>query len=56
MAASMTTSVFWDVEPYSLVESDRHFEGVYHLDHQEALMTEAVSTYEILVNFYETVW
>jgi hypothetical protein len=46
-------AVFWDVASCSLV-------GVYCLHHQDieciSLMTEAVSTSEMLVNFYQTMW
>jgi hypothetical protein len=42
-AASMKTTVFWDVAPCSLEENDRRFR-----------MTEAVSISKTPVNFYET--
>jgi hypothetical protein len=29
VAASMKMTVFWDVAPYSLVQTDRHFGGAY---------------------------
>jgi hypothetical protein len=44
-AASMKMIVFWDVALCSLIEIDQHF---------IALMMEAVSTSEMLVNFYQT--
>jgi hypothetical protein len=31
-AANIT--VFWDVAPYGLLETDRRFRGAYHLHHQ----------------------
>jgi hypothetical protein len=34
MAANMKIIVFWDIAPYSLVEVDRRFRGVYCLHHQ----------------------
>jgi hypothetical protein len=49
----MKMTAFYDVEPCSLVEVDRHFRGYYCLI---ALMMEAVSTSETSVNFYETTW
>jgi hypothetical protein len=33
-AMSMKMVVFWDVAPRSLVDTDRHFGGVYYLYHQ----------------------
>jgi hypothetical protein len=44
----MKMSVFWDVAPCSLEETDRSFRGAV------CLMVEAASTSEISANFYET--
>jgi hypothetical protein len=38
-------AVFWDVSPCSLIEIDQHF--------IIALMMEALSTSETLINFYQ---
>jgi hypothetical protein len=43
-------TVFWDV-PCSLVDIDRRFRGAYSLI---ALMTEAASSSETLVDIYQT--
>jgi hypothetical protein len=48
MAASVKMAVFWVVAPCSLVEVYRYFRG--NCD----LMMEAASTFETLVNFYQT--
>jgi hypothetical protein len=46
-AASMKMTVFWDIAPFSPVETDRHFRGAYCLHHQIiTLMVEAVNTSE----------
>jgi hypothetical protein len=51
-------AVFWNVAPCSLVEFNQSFRGAYCLHHQDdtliALMMGALSTYETLVNFYQT--
>jgi hypothetical protein len=41
----LKTTVFWDVAPCILVETDQHFRGAYYLRHQG---------YETSVNFYQT--
>jgi hypothetical protein len=43
----MKMTVFWDVVPYSLVETDRRFRGTCCLHHHG---------YESSVNFYHTTW
>jgi hypothetical protein len=56
-AASMRMAVFWVVAPYSLVEVYRRFRGACCLHHngdEAALMMEAASTSETLVNFCQT--
>jgi hypothetical protein len=46
--ARMKMTVFWDVVPFSFVESEQSFRGSYCLQHQDfALMMEVVSTSEI---------
>jgi hypothetical protein len=49
-AVSIKMTVFWDIAPYSLVETDRRL-SAYCL---AALKMEAVSTSEMSVNFYQT--
>jgi hypothetical protein len=49
----MKMTVFWFVVPCSLVEIDGRLRDTHCLHHQGALMIEAVSTSETLVNFYE---
>jgi hypothetical protein len=44
----MKTAVFWAVTPCSLVEVYQHFRAII------ALMMEALSTSETLLNFYQT--
>jgi hypothetical protein len=39
-------TVFWDVPPCSLVETDLRFRGAYCLHHLITLVMEAVSTSE----------
>jgi hypothetical protein len=59
MAVSMKMAVLWIVPPLSLIEVYRHFRGACCLHYQGkliALMMEAASTSETLVNFYETKW
>jgi hypothetical protein len=54
--ASIKQTVYRYVQPYSLVETDRRFRGVYCLHHQGgviALMMVVVSTSETSVSFYE---
>jgi hypothetical protein len=55
-AASMKMAVFWVVTPCRLVEVYQRLRGTYCLHHQDliALMMEATSTSETLVNFYQT--
>jgi hypothetical protein len=54
------TILFWDVAPCSNIESPSSFRCAYWLHHQGdhkelyALMMEALSTSEMLVNFYKT--
>jgi hypothetical protein len=55
-APSMKISVFWDVVPYSLVETDRRFRGAHCLIRAMALIMEEISTSETSVNFYQTTW
>jgi hypothetical protein len=52
----MKMSVFWDIGPFSLVETGRRFRGAYYLHHHEliALMLEAESTPEASANFSKT--
>jgi hypothetical protein len=45
--------VFWDVLPCKIIV-DRRFRGTCCLHHQDSLITEAVSTSETSVCFYET--
>jgi hypothetical protein len=53
-AASMKMPVFWVVAPCNLVEVYQRFRGTFCLHLQViALMMEAVSTSETLVNFYQ---
>jgi hypothetical protein len=47
-------TVFWDVAPCSLVEVYRRFRGACFLHHQGDELTEAESTSETSVNFYQT--
>jgi hypothetical protein len=65
MAASMKMAIFWVAGPCSLVEVYLRFRGTSCLHHQGsekvsesdlliALMMEAASTSEMLVNFYQT--
>jgi hypothetical protein len=54
MAASTKIAVFYTVMPCSLVEVYQCFRDTYCLHYQCALMMETASTYEILVNFYQT--
>jgi hypothetical protein len=54
MAISMKLAVFWVVSPCSLVEVYKHFRGACCL--VIVLMMEALSTFGILVNFYQTTW
>jgi hypothetical protein len=49
----MQMTVFWDVEPCSLVQVYRRFRGACCLHHQG---DEAASTPEMAVNFYRTTW
>jgi hypothetical protein len=54
----MKVTAMWDTTPCSLVEVDRLFVRAYYRHHEgdkklAALMTEAVSTTETSVNFYE---
>jgi hypothetical protein len=63
IAVNVKTTAFWDTASCNLEEVHRHFRGAYCLHHQGdqvsiiiALMMEAVSTSEMLVNFYETGW
>jgi hypothetical protein len=49
---STKMAVFWDVAPCSLVEIYQRFRG--HRSRAIALMMEAASTSETLVNFYQT--
>jgi hypothetical protein len=41
--ASMKMTVFWDVAPCSLVETDRHFRGTNCLHHQGDVLHGATS-------------
>jgi hypothetical protein len=43
----MKMTVFWDIAPCSLLETDRNFSAI-------ALMVETINTSETSVNFYET--
>jgi hypothetical protein len=47
-------TVFWDVMPYSLVETGQHFRGTYCLHHQDALLAKDVRTSGKSVNLYQT--
>jgi hypothetical protein len=47
----MKMAIFWVVVPGSLVEVYQRFRGTFCLS---ALMVEATSTSEMLVNFYQT--
>jgi hypothetical protein len=47
-------TVFWDIEPCSLVKVDRRFRGAYCLHHR--LMKKTVRTSETSVNIYQTTW
>jgi hypothetical protein len=50
-------TIFWDIAPCSLVETDRHFRGAYCLNLQgNALMMDAVNTSEMSINLYQTAW
>jgi hypothetical protein len=49
----MKMTAFWDIAPCSLVEVDRCFK-VLTASIIIAMMMKAVSTSEMLVNFYET--
>jgi hypothetical protein len=49
----MKIAVFWDVAPRCLEDNDRCFRGTYCFQHI-ALMMEAVSSSETLVNIYQT--
>jgi hypothetical protein len=57
IAVSMKMAVFWVVVSCSLVEVYRSFRDACCLHHQgnEALMMEAASISETLVNFYQTI-
>lgn len=48
--------VFWVVEPRTLVEDYWCFGSTCFLHHQDALITEAASTSEMSVNFYQIVY
>jgi hypothetical protein len=50
-AASMKMTIFWNIMPCSLIEIYRRFKDACLLI---ALMMEAASTSETLVNFYQT--
>jgi hypothetical protein len=52
-AASMNVAVFWDIAPYSPVDTDQRFRDVYHGHHQgdKEKMLGAVRTSETSVNF-----
>jgi hypothetical protein len=58
VTALIKMTVFWDVTPCSLVETDQCFRGAYCLCHQRnkslfgMLMMEAANTSETLVNIY----
>jgi hypothetical protein len=55
MAANMKKTVFLDVPPCSLEETDlRTFQNCLLLPSLIALMMEAISTSETSINFYET--
>jgi hypothetical protein len=47
-------AVFWVVAPCSLVEVYQRFRGLYCSNNIIAVMMEAASTSETLVNFYQT--
>jgi hypothetical protein len=60
MASGMKMTVFWVVVPCSLVEFYQRFRGACCLHHQGndggALLIEAATTSEMLVNLYQTTW
>jgi hypothetical protein len=43
--SSMNVSLFWNVAPYSLVDTDRHFRGAYCLYHQGSKLVWNVGQY-----------
>jgi hypothetical protein len=47
-------TIFWDIAPCSLVETDRRFRGAYCLHYQNDEMMEAVRTSQKTINFYQT--
>jgi hypothetical protein len=47
-------TIFWDIAPCSLVETNWRFRGTYCLHHQNVEMMEAISISEKSVNFYQT--
>jgi hypothetical protein len=46
--------IIWDVAPCSLVETDQPFRGAFASI--TTLMIEAVSSAELLVSIYQTIW
>jgi hypothetical protein len=50
----MKITLFWAIAPCSLVEADRRFRGAASMI--IAVMTEAISTSETSVKFYETTY
>jgi hypothetical protein len=46
----MKMTIFWDVAPCSVVETDRRFRGAI------AFVMEIVSISETSLNFYQTTW
>jgi hypothetical protein len=54
MSASMKMAVFWVVVPCSLVEVYRRFKGDCCLHHQGAMVMDASSMSETLVNSFQT--
>jgi hypothetical protein len=53
LATSMKMVVFWVFAPCSLMDIDQRFRGVYCLHNQGALVMEAVSCSETLVNIHQ---
>jgi hypothetical protein len=52
---NMKISVFWDVAPFGLAETDRRFRGACCVRYKFiALMKEPVNTSETSVSFYHT--